>query len=942
MVTAESAIHPPNIDTQNDIGHTPLLVATFQGNESAMDFLLENGANVNAKRGSPAINTLMAAIISHKPTALLKLIDAGASICANSCNYRTALEVAAKEGDGVTVELLLSTIHNAEISEDILKAAAGNPDKGGEIMSILLDKHPRITQEVLEIAANNPNGRDIFMILGANYPHLTITEAVLVNTIMNFAGNHILSTLISEFRNIEITEAVFRAAASTYKSDEAIRILLNKYPNNVITDSTLRAASKQQFPRSWEVMQTLLSRSTKIAHDLETIFYGIINNSYTSDNIHMLLVLSPSLKLSWDIIKIIENSNYWNEIREILLFHGLMRARSELLSAVAEEGRIYNTRDLSWPLFLQPSQSSVLSLSAASVAHLAVEYLRVVGETHNGREMMNSLLSTSHCLCLCHCIPEITTKSKSREIMRSLLERYPGMEITEAIINTAAEGICPKNETNSLRSNYTFSERFIAESALGAEVRSYFTQGGLKERTSMHLDIEYYTLDGVSILTYRFADLVITEDIMLETVQCGEYSTLILIKGLLKQHSNTFKILADLSTEGLCLEPVLYSLLGQYPSTLISSSILIAVVKNYLSNHTAFEFLLSQCPDAAITDSVLITAVGVSEILFRRLLDQPNAVITELVLIEAVRERWDGEMFRLLIDGRPDILSESVLDAAINSYPPTNIVDVLLTSWPKTLATEWVLAKLAGIQNGFQKIELLLAQFPDIIVTEAFLIAALIPGRGNDSLCRSLVFVLHRFPDIIITTSVLNLVVDELVRGKVSRLLLHHIYDIKMTKWTIARAEIGAYVGSAAVMRLLLDRNLDFVIAESALIAAASSPIATEIFKLLMNRRPDMVVTEAVLIAAAGKGSSERLELLLDRHPDLVVTETVLRKLVESGAHLETKTLQRIMDKYPEPTIGEDPWTTPSYLVTRMKLLLLARRYLIIETPSTKTCIPPH
>ncbi|RPB07230.1 hypothetical protein P167DRAFT_540283 [Morchella conica CCBAS932] len=172
-------------------------------------------------------------------------------------------------------------------------------------------------------------------------------------------------------------------------------------------------------------------------------------------------------------------------------------------------------------------------------------------------------------------------------------------------------------------------------------------------------------------------------------------------------------------------------------------------------------------------------------------------------------------------------------------------------------------------------------------------------------------------------------------------------------------------------MRLLLDRNLDFVIAESALIAAASSPIATEIFKLLMNRRPDMVVTEAVLIAAAGKGSSERLELLLDRHPDLVVTEavliaaagkgsperlellldrhpdvvvteTVLRKLVESGAHLETKTLQRIMDKYPEPTIGEDPWTTPSYLVTRMKLLLLARRYLIIETPSTETCIPPH
>jgi hypothetical protein len=847
----------PNIDTQNDMGHTPLLVATFQGNESAMNFLLDNGANVNAKRGFPAINTLMAAIISHKPKALLKLIDAGASIGANSCNYRTVLEAAARDGDKDTVKLILSITRNIEINEDVLKAAAGNPNQGGEIMAILLDQRPRITEEVMEIAANNPNGSDIFMILCANYPYLTITEAVLVAAARNFAGTLILKALLSKFPDTKISQAIFMAAAGTCGGNEITQTLLNKYPNIEITDSTVRAASKHSFPGSWEVMQMLLSRITKILYDPEDIFCGIVENCYSSDTLHMLLTISPKFNLSWDIIRAIDRSNYCNEIREILKFHGLMKARIELLSAAAERSKIDHTRDSSWPPFLHWPPSllvplfSVSSLPAASVARLADEYLSVLEDTHHGREMMNSLLSTSHDLGRCQLILEAATESKrGAKIISLLLERYPEIEITEAILHAAIEKVYPKDVMELLLSRCP--DHLITEKALIMAARSNFREASLKtlifrcpeEQVTEFVvgAIADYTLNWISIILSRCTELVATEDVMLKAAQGGTYTEVVRI--LLKQHPNSLKALERSLTSRPPRKSILHLLLNQYPRTMITSPVLIATIKNPRNYPTDINLLLDRCTAAIITVPVLTAAAGISEILFTRLLDLfPNAAVPELVLVQ-----------------------------------------------------------LARFKNGFRKMELLLARFPDIIITEVSLVTLLITEIDSHSLCRSLVFVLNRSPNISITHSVLNMLVDILVRGKLSRLLLDQFNDIEITEWATARAEIGTFEGSEVVMTLLLDRNLHFMIAESALIAMMSRSIGTETRKLLLSRCPDMVVTEAVLVAAAGNPHCDALRLLVERHPDIVVTERIL---LAAAGNPGSEQLRFLLNRYPEVVVTE-------------------------------------
>ncbi|KAI5838881.1 hypothetical protein DFP73DRAFT_588033 [Morchella snyderi] len=933
-----------NIDSQNDMGHTPLLVATFQGNELAMSFLLENGADVNAKRGFPAINTLMAAIISHKPKTLFKLIAAGANISANSCNYKTVLEAAAREGEKDTVKSILSTTRNTEISEDVLKAAAGNPTHGGEIMTILVDKRPRITQEVMEIAANNPNGRDIFMILCANYPRLTITEEVLVVAARNFAGTLILETLLSEFPDTEISQAIFIAAAGTYKGNETTRILLNKYPNIEITDSTIRAASKHSFPRSWEVMQMLLSRRAKILYDPEDIFCGIVENCYSSDTLHMLLTISPKFDISRDMMRAIDWSEHPNKIKEILEFHGLMREKIMLLSVAAEGNDIYHTRVSSWPEFPWPlslvvplSSAQVPQLSAASAAHLANEYLGALEDTHPGCEMMNRLLSSSYGLDFFQLILEVTTESKGgAESLTLLLKRYPELQISETVLNTAIKRFYPEDVMDLLLSRCP--GQLITESVLIKLTKKGF--GGVKgllARFSGNVITEaflitifitetdpYHLYQGLIFVLCRFPNIMISQsvlnmmvDILIEDIGpfVGDVGLIRLLLGrnldlVIDESTLIAAVSRSMSTE------IMKLLLGRCLDVAVTEAVLIAAADT--KDFDKLRFLLARCPDMA-TEAVLIAAVrSYDSDELRVLLERfPDVAVTEAVLVAAA-DTWNFDKLRVLLERCPGMaVTEAVLIAATGSGGP-NRLGALLDRCPDTsMMTQAVLIAAADTKD-FDKLRFLLARCPDM-ATEAVLIAAV---RSYDS--DELRVLLERFPDVAVTEAVLVAAADTWNFDKL-RVLLDRCPGMAVTEAVLIAAvrsydsdELWALLDRfpavavteavlvAAVpygsdkLRVLLDRCPDVAVTEAVLIAAVRSYYDSDELRVLLDRCPDVAVTEAVLIAAVPYGSDE-LRVLLDGCPDVAVTEAVLIAAVSYGSDK----LRDLLDRCPDVAVTE-------------------------------------
>lgn len=88
-------------------GYTPLLLATYRGNNEVANYLIDNGANINLTTGFGTI--VMAAIVKKNTAVLEKLIAAKADINAADDNGLTPLMLAVQFQQLETVALLLKS-----------------------------------------------------------------------------------------------------------------------------------------------------------------------------------------------------------------------------------------------------------------------------------------------------------------------------------------------------------------------------------------------------------------------------------------------------------------------------------------------------------------------------------------------------------------------------------------------------------------------------------------------------------------------------------------------------------------------------------------------------------------------------------------------------------------------------------------------------------------
>ncbi|KAF2176608.1 hypothetical protein K469DRAFT_812982 [Zopfia rhizophila CBS 207.26] len=177
---------------------------------------------------------------------------------------------AGNEGSGMEVMTLLLDRRGADvvITEEVVKAAAGNGGSGMEVVTLLLDRRGAdvvITEEVVKAAAGNGgSGKEVMtLLLDRRGADVAITEEVVKAAAGNGGSGKEVMTLLLDRRgaDVAITEEVVKAAAGNGGGGkEVMTLLLDRRGADVaITEEVMKAAAGNEGSGK-KVMTLLLDR----------------------------------------------------------------------------------------------------------------------------------------------------------------------------------------------------------------------------------------------------------------------------------------------------------------------------------------------------------------------------------------------------------------------------------------------------------------------------------------------------------------------------------------------------------------------------------------------------------------------------------------------------------------------------------------------------------
>jgi hypothetical protein len=154
------------------------------------------------------------------------------------------------------------------VTEEVVKAAAGNWQSGRQVMTLLLEQRGdevKITEEVVKVAAGNwQSGEQVMtLLLEQRGGEVKITEEVVKAAASNRGNGEAMMALLLEQRGgeVKITEEVVKAAAGNWHSGEAVIALLLKQRRGEvkITEEVVKAAAGN-WQRGRQVMALLLKQ----------------------------------------------------------------------------------------------------------------------------------------------------------------------------------------------------------------------------------------------------------------------------------------------------------------------------------------------------------------------------------------------------------------------------------------------------------------------------------------------------------------------------------------------------------------------------------------------------------------------------------------------------------------------------------------------------------
>lgn len=195
-----------------------------------------------------------------------------------------------EEAESQGLESLYLLLDRGRITEDVVEAAARR--LGKKVMGLLLDRRGdevKVTEDVVKAAAGNTlgGGEMIRLLLGRRDAEVKITEDVVKVAVGNTgSGEEILGLLLDrKDAEVKVTEDIVKAAAGNYLSGYVItRLLLDRRGEEIkVTQGILKAATENRGGRNEDLLSLLLDRRGEEFQVTADIWKAAVENGGDSD-----------------------------------------------------------------------------------------------------------------------------------------------------------------------------------------------------------------------------------------------------------------------------------------------------------------------------------------------------------------------------------------------------------------------------------------------------------------------------------------------------------------------------------------------------------------------------------------------------------------------------------------------------------------------------------
>ncbi|KAL6825835.1 hypothetical protein J3E69DRAFT_335140 [Trichoderma sp. SZMC 28015] len=794
--------------------------------------------------------------------------------CVDSEN-RTPIELAVKWGFITVISKFLDL--GAVVNEAVVIASAENQRNGEEVMTLLLGQRGdqiTITEDIVKAAAGNENKEVMALLFDRRGNQITVTEDIVKAAAGNYQDDVMKLLFDRRGHEITITEEVIKAAASNLFGKKVLALLLDRRGSQIkITKDIFKAAVRHS--RVETIALLLDCRDTEITITEEVVM-AAAKNTHKGVMVFLLEYRGNNISVTEEMINVLwKNFSCGKEVMAFLLDQrkDIISFTEDIVSTIAE----HFDEEILALLFEKCGDQVVITEKVVKA---------VVKNYQAGEDIMALLLDQWG--------NEITV---TEEILKAAASNLGnGKEIMTFLFNRRGYEIVITKEVLKASAKNPMDSK-VMMFLLSQQAHKVTITEEVVEAAAQNPDIGAEVM--ALLLDWQGDPITITEDIIVAATRNQRKGKEIMTL-LLDRRGNEITITKKVisATAAVSDKKMMELLLHQRGHEItITETALIAAAGNWYHGKEVISLLLSQRgAKITITEDILRAAArnikSGKEVMLLLLSQRDYPItITEEVVELAARNSMEVMEFLLNHRGNEIAITEDVLKAAISRHKDTKVITLLLNQQEHKISiTEEVIetaAKTADCAN--EMIALFLnQQGHHIAITEQVVKAA----AGNEFCGKELMKLLldQRGHQVTITEEVVKAAAGNEYNGKkIMKLLLDQRgHQVTITE-DVVKAAAGNEYSGRKMMKLLLDRRgHQFSITEEVIKAAAGNPSNGKevILLLLQERGHQVIITEEVVKAAAGNYLSGKkvMELLLNqRGHQVTITEGVIRSAAACG-----------------------------------------------------------
>ena len=643
-------------------------------------------------------------------------------------------------GYEIMKQLLDHQDHKIHITEDIVVSVAKNWNLNKGIMALLLDQRGnevRITDEVI-VAAAECNIETLIVLLDRCGKEVQITQEVVIAAVRNRISSKKVIELLLHKRGeeVRITQEVVIAVIKSYNvSKEVIELLLNQRGDEIQVTQDILVAAAENHVQTKDIFELLLNQlvhKTQITHE---VLVAAAGNRYGGKEIIALLLEQRG-----------EDTQIPEEV--FIAAAGNRRDGSEIITLLLDQhkDKIQVTQKvLVAAVSNKDNGKKVIELLLSrhvDMAQITQEVLIAAAENNvYGREIMQLLFNVNSDT------DKITQEvlvaaTENSGVMNWLLSRYGDkIQITQEVIIAATGG--SKYFLGLLLDRYREKIQNMQEVVVAAAGYHKETLELLLDRYGEKIQITQEVVvaaagsynDVLELLLDRRGDEVqITPEVVTASANCLDHKTMEL---LLNRRRNEVQITQDTviaavrnSSNGTM---VIELLLNQYRDDIqITQEVVVAAAES--KNKDVLAFLLDRCGnEVQITHKVAIAAAenenkDILVLLLNRRGDEVQ--ITQEVIIAAA-ENENKDILVLLLNRRGDEvqITQEVIIAAARGF--SNVLELLLNRrGDEVRITQEVVIAAAGSKDSTKAMQCL-HRLTSIDINDAVIQSAAASGQEN-------------------------------------------------------------------------------------------------------------------------------------------------------------------------------------------------------------------